>query len=138
MAKKLEGFTLIELVIVIGIISILVAALISVLNPAMYQKKARDAVRKNHILEIAKAASAYYSENGSWPSKDALCPEDGMGFVKTWPDSDPSNSPNTYTVPVSGTDRFCTQVGQEVYTDKYIIWDSNSGKIEENVAGCSS
>lgn len=132
-----RGFTLIELVIVIGILGILIGVVISVLNPALYQKKARDVVRKTHILEIAKAANAYYAEVGSWPDKSGLT-GGTTPYVKSWPDSDPVKAPNTYSIPAGcmGT-RFCVQVGQEIYDGKYIRWDSEQGKIEENANVCS-
>jgi len=136
-----KGFTLIELVIVIGILAILVGVVISVLNPAMYQKKARDVVRKNHINEIAKAAAAYYAENGSWPTtKCQLCPTaclggTGEGYIKAWPDSDPVKTPNTYTVKSDGS-KFCVSVDEEMTTGYKIFWDSDAAKIQENGAGC--
>ncbi|MDP2874212.1 MAG: prepilin-type N-terminal cleavage/methylation domain-containing protein [bacterium] len=132
-----QGFTLIELVIVIGILGILMGVVISVLNPALYQKKARDVVRKNHILEIAKAANAYYAEVGSWPDESGLT-GGATPYIKTWPNSDPVKAPNTYSIPAGCTGtRFCIQVGQEIYDSMYIRWDSEQGKIEENVAVCT-
>ncbi len=135
--KNLQrGFTLIELVIVIGILGILMGVVISVLNPALYQKKARDAVRKSHIWEIAKAANAYYTEIGSWPNQSSVT-GGTTPYIKSWPNSDPVKAPNTYVIRSSGDTRFCVDVGQEVYDTKFIRWDSEQGKIEENTGGCT-
>ena len=131
-----QGFTLIELVIVIGILGILMGVVISVLNPALYQKKARDAVRKSHIVDISKAANAYFTEVGSWPNQTGLT-SGAIPYIKSWPGGDPVKAPNTYVIDCSGASRFCVDVGQEVYDGMFIRWDSEQGKIEENTAGCS-
>lgn len=133
-----RGFTLIELVIVIGILGILMGVVISVLNPALYQKKARDVVRKNHINEIAKAAMSFYAESGSWPT----CTELKNTYTPQYPNSDPKVAPNQYYITSCGTGSFRVEVGQEVYPDKCIWWSDSTGKITENgtcvgeVAGC--
>lgn len=70
--KKLnnQGFTLLELMIVIGIIVLLAATSIVVFNPGEKQKEQRDALRVSTLSQIASALELYYSENKKYP--DAL------------------------------------------------------------------
>ena len=65
--KKNRGFTLIELMIVIAIISIISVAVLTVLNPADQIAKANDARRKSDLLQIQKSLEQYYEDNGRYP-----------------------------------------------------------------------
>jgi len=66
-----NGFTLLELLIVIAIIGILVA-----MGTASYstaQKKARDATRRGDMKAIQNAFEQYYADNdGSYPSSCSI------------------------------------------------------------------
>lgn len=63
--KPFTGFTIIELVVVIAIISILASiVLISVKN---YQKKAEETSALATINQLALAVQIYRSEHGQWP-----------------------------------------------------------------------
>ena len=62
-----RAFTLIEIMIVIGIIAIMSATLISVLNPAKQFAKARDAQRRSHLAVITAALEQYYADNNGYP-----------------------------------------------------------------------
>lgn len=62
-----NGFTLIELITVIGIIAVLSAMLITVLNPLEQFQKARDAQRKSDLSQVQKALEQYYQDTGSYP-----------------------------------------------------------------------
>ena len=59
-----KGFTLLELLIVIGILAILSTTMIIVINPAEMLKKARDSQRMSD-LNTLKTAIAYYLTNAS-------------------------------------------------------------------------
>lgn len=61
------GFTLIELVIVVGILSILSIGALAVLNPVAQFQKADDARRKSDLSQIQKALEVYYNDNGKYP-----------------------------------------------------------------------
>ena len=62
-----KGFTLLELLIVIGILAILSTTMILVINPAEILKKARDSQRISD-LNTLKSAIAYYITATSSPS----------------------------------------------------------------------
>ncbi len=62
-----KGFTLLELLIVIGILAILSTTVVLVINPAQLLKKARDSQRISD-LNTLKTAIAYYITETSSPS----------------------------------------------------------------------
>ncbi len=57
--KQIKGFTLLELLIVIAILSVLAMALILVLNPAESLKKSRDSQRMTDLATIKTAIGLY-------------------------------------------------------------------------------
>lgn len=67
--KKKLGFTLLEMLVVIGIIAVLVS--MGFVSYSTAQKKARDAKRKLELGSIKIAMEQYYSLcNGSYPTSD--------------------------------------------------------------------
>lgn len=68
MKSRSRGFTLVELIIAVGIVGVLAAVLLAVLNPNAQFKKARDAQRKNDLTKIQKALELYYQDNGAYPT----------------------------------------------------------------------
>lgn len=86
------GFTLVELILVIGIVGVLVAVLLTVIDPAAKQKLARDAIRKDQLAQLSRAVEAYYvgnssvlpaADGNSHFSTDGSPPEDvtGAGWI---------------------------------------------------------
>ena len=74
-----KGFTLLEILLVIGIIGILAAIVIIAINPGRSLAKSRDLQRKVGITEINKALSQYYIDNNQYPSTvtpylTSICP----------------------------------------------------------------
>lgn len=63
-ANRLQkGFTLIEILVVIGILGILATVALVAINPAEAQKKARDAGRLQDMATLQSAIEEYLSDN---------------------------------------------------------------------------
>lgn len=77
--KNGQGFTIVELLIVIVIIAILAAITIVAYNGI--QQRARDATRKSDIAALAKAVKLYSVDNGDYASVSC-----GNGWLGTDPD----------------------------------------------------
>lgn len=66
--KRIErGFTLIELIVVIGILAVLASGLIAILNPFAQFQKTQDAKRKSDLSQVQKSLEVYYQDNGRYP-----------------------------------------------------------------------
>ncbi len=64
--KKQEGFTIVELLIVIVVIGILAALVITTFNGI--QQKGRDTERQTDIKALHGQLEAYYAQNGRYPT----------------------------------------------------------------------
>lgn len=72
--NKKNGFTLIELIVVIGILAILASMLLFVLNPVEQFQKANDARRKSDLSQIQKSLEQYYQDHGVYPVTSGSTP----------------------------------------------------------------
>ncbi|MEI7719781.1 MAG: prepilin-type N-terminal cleavage/methylation domain-containing protein [bacterium] len=61
-----RGFTLVELMVVIGIIAILAGIVMTSLSSAKY--RANDTKRKSDLKNLALSLSVYYNDNNAYPS----------------------------------------------------------------------
>lgn len=107
--KYRKGFTLIELVVTIGILAVLAVFAIAALNPIDQFKKARDSQRKSDLAQIQRVLEQYYQDHGVYPSNTAsytIADVNGnsipWGGAAGWPPymnlvpSDPDSSNKTY------------------------------------------
>lgn len=62
-----KGFTLIEMIVVVGILAILILVVIATMNPLDQIYKANDARRKSDLAQIQRALEAYYQDQGRYP-----------------------------------------------------------------------
>jgi prepilin-type N-terminal cleavage/methylation domain-containing protein len=62
-----KGFTLIELVLVIGILAVISVIVLTVLDPIAQFQKANDAKIKSDLSQIQKGLENYYNDNNVYP-----------------------------------------------------------------------
>lgn len=67
---KNKGFTLIELIIVIAVLSVLAVGAFAVLDPLSQFKKADDAKTKSDLAQVQRALETYYEDNSSYPANN--------------------------------------------------------------------
>jgi len=87
--NKMKGFTLVELLIVIALISILSVAVLATINPIEQSNKAKDSTTQNDAAEVMNAYERYYTVKNTYP----------------WMDTDNSATVTTYDGAWIGTSR---------------------------------
>lgn len=65
---KLLGFTLLELIVDIAILSILLVLLFLLIDPVNQISKAKDATKKHDLFELQTALDTYYNDTGCYPT----------------------------------------------------------------------
>ncbi|MEX1052552.1 MAG: prepilin-type N-terminal cleavage/methylation domain-containing protein [Patescibacteria group bacterium] len=99
--RKNFGFTLIEIIIVLGIISILM--MLGLVSYPNLQKKARDASRVAEVDNIRSALELYRTNNSYYPESLSDLTENSL-YLQTIP-TDPLSPKHSYTyVPKTGCD----------------------------------
>lgn len=88
-----SGFTLIELVTVIGVLSVLFVIAVTTINPLKQIQKAIDTKRQNDLKQMSIALDAFYNDNTAYPIDIAEL-DDANKYIKSVP-SDPTKS-DTY------------------------------------------
>lgn len=80
MRKSVLGFTLTELMIVVGLISFLAVLITAFLRPQVF--KANDAKRKADIKRISIAIEEYEKDNDCYPPASVVsCENNGIGLI---------------------------------------------------------
>jgi prepilin-type N-terminal cleavage/methylation domain-containing protein len=75
--RSFDGFTLVELLIVIALIAILSVAVLATINPIEQSNKAKDATIQNDAAEVLNAYERYYAAQSSYPWIDVTSPATG-------------------------------------------------------------
>lgn len=116
--KKEQGFTLIELIIVMVIIGILVLLLLP--NLSNGPKRARDSQRKSDFRSVQTALEQYFADFNTYPAGAGAGGFTGLAghlvpnFIKNLP-TDPTNS-GSYVYNYDGTPSGCAQGSCTGYT----------------------
>ena len=108
MNGKNKGFTLIEILVVIGIIAILATIVIIAINPSRQFKQARDTQRTSNVNAILNAIGQYVADNkGDLPSvpsgevNQALCDDLVPTYLPSLP-TDPNSDSKGASITCSG------------------------------------
>lgn len=92
--KYIRGFTLVELLVVISILSVLVSVVVVSFRSS--QLKGRDAQRKSDLKQIANALELYYSDYGKYPDEVSGRIIGCAGAACTWGVSEFTDGRTTY------------------------------------------
>jgi prepilin-type N-terminal cleavage/methylation domain-containing protein len=114
--NKSEGFTIVELLIVIVVIGIL--ATLVIVTFTGIQQKARDSKRKTDLVAVQATLESYYSNNNTYPTlahlNDSSWRATNMKGFDPATIQDPKNSATTV---IAGTTPSSTQYAYDVKPD---------------------
>lgn len=71
--RKSKAFTLMELLVIIGLIAVLATVTIVLFNPWTLVGKAYDVKRKHELAQLQKAIEDYYNDKGCYPKPSEIC-----------------------------------------------------------------
>lgn len=132
-----KGFTLVEILIVIGILGVLLVALVVAANPIENIRKASDIVVINDISALSRGAEAYAtSHNGFYPATlEDLKNSDEVRIEENQPEGyDPYEYQSFPSGCVSGVSCTAITISGELKGHKYnalpyVKFDSQEGKV---------
>ncbi len=150
MTRNQKGFTLVELLIVITVVSIMAASVISITNPTRWFQQARDTKRREIIHAISTAMNTCYTSNGGSFTTPDTCAGSGAlaalatkGYLKvdystySVPGT-PASYTGTFTSTTVGTTDACASVLLEFPTSPATYWKYTSvdDKTASSTTGC--
>ncbi len=87
-----QGFTLVEILVTIGILSIHMVGILAIIDPVSGVQKANDAKRKSDLAQVQRLLELYYNDNQQYPA--ALPFGSSWGTYSNKLPDDPSNNKN--------------------------------------------
>ena len=131
--KRNQGFTIVELLIVIVVIGILAALVIT--TYAGIQSKARNGKRSTDVQSLQTQIEAFYSQNGYYPSNTDLNSASwratNMKSLDTVAMVDPSSTCNP------ATSTTCVPVAAAAKTYAYAPTDASGASCETTDTNCA-
>lgn len=116
--RKRQGFTLLELLIVIVIIGILIALVLP--NLITGPQRARDSRRKSDLNAIHSGLEQYYNDNSAYPTALTALTAGASPYLKSIPADPKSNNAYTYTTTGTPPSSYVLQATLENKNDKEI------------------
>lgn len=87
-SKNQQGFTLMELLIVVSVIAVLTIVSISIIDPTGSQGRARDGVRMSNVNNLSEGIESYRQIEGAYPLDSDPGDPDSLlmkTYLKGWP-----------------------------------------------------
>jgi prepilin-type N-terminal cleavage/methylation domain-containing protein len=129
-SRRQDGFTLIEILVVIGIIAVLVTIVLVAINPARQFAQARDTQRNSNVNALLNAIGQYMADNKGDlpPGIDGTVKHigDGSGEADICDELMPDYLPSLPTDPTSSHDGASLTSCSSYDTDYTVTRDSNS------------
>ena len=126
MAKQLKGFTLIELIVVMGIVAILATAAIFAIRPAERFAQARNNKRDTNVAAIVSAIHQHAADNQGVLAADVTGATSATCIGTTAPCVDLTQELTPNYLPVMPTDPSGGTAGDTGYTVQY---DSTTRRV---------
>ena len=129
MIVKKEGFTLVELLIVIAIIGILVAMAIIAIDPIRVLQDTRDTKTRTEMNQVKTSLQLYFNENNSYPATLAglvptytrQLPTFAISYGESGTDYDAAATVNNTTTEDTNSETKCTADGGNGASGDYWI-----------------
>lgn len=115
LSKLTFGFTILELVIVIALLSSIFVAVIINIDPVSRKKSARNSLRLSNINEIERVVNEYYMDTGKYPG------EANTLYI--------SNTINW--IPITNIDKYITVLPKDP-SDNFYFYIHNTNTYEIN------
>ena len=140
--KNSEGFTLIEILVVIGIIAILAVIVLIAINPARQFAQARNTQRTSNVNAILNGIGQYLADNKG-VDVDNVLPDFGdntdainlcEALVPTYLPALPVDPTNNDPAYVGAEDTDCTETAEVGY-DVAVAEEADGGRITVSAVG---
>ena len=125
-----NGFTIIELLIVVSVLGVLSGVVISAVNQKAQKQRAQDAVGRGRLEQLAQGLESYNATEGKYPTQTGTAPTSVpdyaanphlTDYIVTWPSG--------YTYVVSA-DQTAMAVYFQTATGSYLKYSSSFAKIK--------
>lgn len=91
--KKIKGFTMIELLIVIAVLGVLAIAVLAAINPIEQINRGRDTGSRSDAEQLLSAVDRYNASQLVWPWQDAADDPDAVAWSQVTEDSQAGSIP---------------------------------------------
>lgn len=125
--NKQQGFTIVELLIVIVVIGILAALVITTFTGI--QQKARDTERQTDIKALQGQIEAYYAQKGNYPTRTNVNDSGWRGLNMKGLDAEALKDPK-----FNGAGQLAAAVSATVY--RYDVLTDANASCESDETGC--
>lgn len=114
--NSISGFTLVELIVVVGVIAILISITLVAVNPGRQFANARDSQRRSDLYSITNALYQYATENNGNLPEDFPETETCIGTGTTCYDLTPILIPTYITnIPLDPSNGNSTNTGYNIF-----------------------